>query len=129
MFRKKKENSLNFKTNNHKMKNRYNVNSLVVANLEYINDEIIPIIKRTEQKYIFEIINENGKDRYKEVFTGFIADKEENNDFILPYVVNITKVKEEIPSLSNTVSKYSLLLILDEINTKKTVKKFTKTNK
>ena len=96
MFGKKKEkqknDSLNFKSENYQMKDNYNADNLVVANLEYISSEATPygpMVKKTTQKYIFEILNENGKTRYREIFTGFIADCEESHYFDLPYAVNI----------------------------------------
>ena len=80
MFGKKKEkqknDSLNFKSENDQMKDNYNADNLVVANLKYISSEATPygpMVKKTTQKYIFEILNENGKTRYREIFTGFIA--------------------------------------------------------
>lgn len=38
--------------------------NLVVANLDYISSKLTPygpMVKQTEQKYIFELLNENGK--------------------------------------------------------------------
>ena len=65
MFGKKKQNekkeSLNFKSDNYKLNDdNYVTNNLVVANLEYISSEPTiygPMIKQTEQKYIFELQN------------------------------------------------------------------------
>ena len=68
MFGKKKEkqknDSLKFKSENYQMKDNYNADNLVVANLEFISSEATPyghMDKKTTQKYIFEILNENGK--------------------------------------------------------------------
>lgn len=75
--RKRKNDSLNFKSDNYQMKDRYNTDNLVVGNLEYISSKVTPygpMVKKTTQKYIFKKLNENGKNRYKEIFTGFIAD-------------------------------------------------------
>ena len=133
MFGKKKEkqknDSLNFKSENYQMKDNYNVDNLVVANLEYISSEATPygpMVKKTTQKYIFEILNENGKTRYREIFTGFIADCEESNYFDLPYAVNIITLKEQVPSVANNIPKYGLLLVLNEVNTKNKTKKLKK---
>lgn len=133
MFGKKKEkqknNSLNFKSQNYQMKDSYNADNLVVANLEYISSEPTlygPMAKKTTQKYIFEILNENGKNRYREIFTGFIADSEESHYFDLPYVVNIVALKEQVPSVTNSIPKYGLLLVLNEVNTENKTKKLKK---
>lgn len=133
MFGKKKQNkeeaALCLKSEHYKMKETFESDNLVVANLEYISDEVTPygpMIKRTTQKYLFELINENDKIRYREIFTGFIADSEGNDYFNLPYVVNIVSLKEQEPTIAKQISKYALLLVLDEINTKKTEKKLTR---
>lgn len=126
MFGKKKQNQknnqLNFKSDNYKINDSYKTDDLVVANLEYISSEATPygpMVKQTEQKYIFEMLNENGKTRYREIFTGFIADAEESHYFDLPYVVNIVSLKEHVPSVAENIPKYGLLLVLNEVNTKK----------
>ena len=133
MFGKKKQNQkndqLNFKSDNYKMNDSYKTDDLVVANLEYISSEVTPygpMVKQTEQKYIFEMLNENGKTRYREIFTGFIADAEESNYFDLPYVVNVVSLKEQVPSVAENIPKYGLLLVLNEANTKKLEKKLKK---
>lgn len=133
MFGKKKQNkkkeSLNFKSDNYKMNDNYVTNNLVVANLEYISSEPTPygpMVKQTKQKYIFELLNENGKIRYREIFTGFIADVEESHYFDLPYVVNIVSLKEEVPDVADNIPKYGLLLVLNEANTKKRLKTLKK---
>ena len=124
MFGKgRKNDSLNFKSQNYQMKDNYNIDNLVIANLEYISNEITSyglMIKKTNQKYIFEILNEN---RYREIFTGFIATSERSHYFNLPYVVDIMALKEQVSSVTNSISKYGLLLVLDDINTKNNIKK------
>ena len=133
MFGKKKQNQknnqLNFKSDNYKINDSDKSDDLVVANLEYISSEATPygpMVKQTEQKYIFEMLNENGKTRYREIFTGFIADAEESHYFDLPYVVNIVSLKEQVPSVAENIPKYGLLLVLNEVNTKKLEKKLKK---
>lgn len=133
MFGKKKQNQknnqLNFKSDNYKINDSYKTDDLVVANLEYISSEATPygpMVKQTEQKYIFEMLNENGKTRYREIFTGFIADAEESHYFDLPYVVNIVSLKEQVPSVAENIPKYGLLLVLNEVNTKKLETKLKK---
>lgn len=134
MFGKKKQNekkeSLNFKSDNYKLNDdNYVTNNLVFANLEYISSEPTiygPMIKQTEQKYIFELLNENGKIRYREIFTGFVADAEESHYFDLPYVVNIVPLKEQVPDVADNIPKYGLLLVLNAVNTKKISKTLKK---
>ena len=116
MFRSKKKKSL--VDNNYKMKEAYNTDSLLVANLEWISNEATtygPMVKTTKQKYIFEEVVEEDKIRYRELFTGFVLDLE-NNVFNLPYPVNVRKLKDFIPDISDEVPKYSLLLILNDVN-------------
>ena len=128
MFGKKKDkqkNDLqNFKSEKYQMKESYNAENLVVANLEYISSNASPygpVVKKTTQKYIFEVLNENNKERYREVFTGFIADSK-NHYFDLPYVVNIIALEEQLPSVANSIAKYGLLLVLNDINNNNTRK-------
>ena len=69
-------------------------------------------------------INENGKTRYREIFTGFIFDSNESSHYFdLPYVVNIVPLKDKIPTIPEDFHKYSLLQILDEINEKRLIRK------
>lgn len=133
MFGKKKQNekkeSLNFKSDNYKLNDNYKTDNLVVANLDYISSKLTPygpMVKQTKQKYIFELLNENGKIRYREIFTGFVADAEENHYFDLPYVVNIVSLKEQVPDVADIIPKYGLLLVLNEVNTKKISKALKK---
>lgn len=125
----KKNDQLNFESDNYKMKDNYKTSNLVVANLEFVSSEPTPygpMVNTTTQKYIFEMFSENGKIRYRELFTGFIADSEESHYFELPYIVNIVPLQEQVPSIAKNISKYSLLLILNEVNTKEFEKKIKK---
>lgn len=45
-----------------------------------------------------------------------VADDKESIYFNLPYVVNIISLKELVPSVSKELPKYSLLLLLNEVN-------------
>ena len=129
--RKKEEDSLKFKSENYKMKDNYNKDDLVVANLEYVMSaytDFGPMVKTTKQRYIFEKIEEDGKVRYREVFTGFIADTE-SAYFDLPYVVNIKPIDKVLDKVTETLPKYSLLLAIDEINTTQKVKVKNRNNK
>lgn len=127
--KKKQKESLNFKSGNYKMKDSYKADDLVVANLEYVSSELTlygPMVKTTAQKYIFEMINEDEKIRYREIFTGFIADSDGNQFFDLPYVVNVVTLKEQVPSVADDIPKYGLLLVLNEVNTEKLPKQLKK---
>lgn len=123
MFGKKK--GLNFKNNNYKMKEKYQVSDLVVANLEYVTAEEMPVSHETEQKYLFEKILEDGKIRYREVFTGLIVDSF-SQYFNLPKVINVVSLNEEIKTSVNNISKYALLFVLNEVNAKENSKKLSK---
>lgn len=130
MFGKKKQNqkddSLNFESDNYKMNDSYNADNLIIANLEYKSSEATqygPMVNQTSQKYIFEMVNEKGKIRYREIFTGFIADADKSHYFDLPYVVNVVSLKEQVPSTADVLPKYDLLLVLNEVNTEKLANK------
>ena len=125
-IKKKKENMFNFESKNYKMKDFYDTNDLFVANLEYVSSlvtEYGPMVRTTEQRYIFERVNVDDKVRYREVFTGFISVLDEGNYFDIPYVVNVEFLKDCLSSVSDSISKYGLLLLLDELNVKDDVKK------
>lgn len=116
--RKKDHSTLNFKTNNYEMNDSYDTSNLVVGNLEYVSSKYTdfgPMVEKTKQKYIFEKITEEDKIRYREIFTGFVADTE-SAYFDLPYVVDIVPLKERISNVAERVPKYGLLLLIDEIN-------------
>lgn len=116
--RKKDHSTLNFKTNNYEMNDSYDTSNLVVGNLEYVSSKYTdfgPMVEKTKQKYIFEKITEEDKTRYREIFTGFVADTE-SAYFDLPYVVDIVPLKERISNVAERVPKYGLLLLIDEIN-------------
>lgn len=125
--KKKQKNSVpSFRSENYQLKDHYNSNNLIVANLEYISSTPTmfgPKVKTTKQRYIFEKITNNEKTRYREVFTGFIADSDESHYFDLPYVINIESLEEVFPSVASTIPKYGLLLVLDEVNKQELTKK------
>ena len=119
MFGKnKKKEELKYKTDNYVMPDFFDTSKLVVANLESVTNETeLPSVLTTDQKYIFEVIKEKDKTRYKEVFTGFITDTEDNcHYFNYPYLVNIVSLKEVIPTINEKVPKLSLLLVSNEVN-------------
>ena len=120
--RKKKDNSeVNFKSKNYEMSDTFNSANLVVANLQYVSSKYTdfgPMVETTKQRYIFEKIQEEDKERYREIFTGFIANTSEEY-FDLPYVVNIKPLQEVVPTIASTIPKYGMLLLIDEINKQK----------
>lgn len=121
---KKKEN-LDFETYGYIMPELFNSNNLVVANLEYVSNRVTtngPMVETTEQKYIFERINENGKERFREIFTGFVADNGDAKYFNLPYVVSEVPIREVL-DVADKIPRYGLLLVLNEINFNKENKK------
>ena len=113
-----KKEKLDFETQGYIMPDLLDSNNLVVANLEFVSNRVTtngPMVETTGQKYIFEKINDNGKIRYREVFTGFIADNGGASYFNLPYVVSETPIKEVL-NVTDKIPKYALLLVLNEIN-------------
>lgn len=113
-----KKEKLDFETQGYIMPDLFDSNNLVVANLEFVSNRVTtngPMVETTGQKYIFEKINENGKTRFREVFTGFVADNGEASYFNLPYVVSETPIKEVL-NVAEKLPKYGLLLVLNEIN-------------
>ena len=128
-----KKNNNNIKKNefgdkNYIMKNYYQADQLVVAKFEKISSKATsfgPIVETTEQKYIFEIMQKNSQIKYREIFTGFIADsvddtKENGIDFKyfdLPYVCQIEKFTDYFPELQEkSLPKLSLIWIQNDIN-------------
>lgn len=121
------------------MKGKYRSDKLVVGNFQYIStqeDPHVPMVETTEQKYIFEIIQKgNGDIKYREVFTGDEFDGKPSHkrcDGIelvvmnFPYVVNIEPLSEKMDNVSDMISKSALLLVLNEVNEKRSSKKFNK---
>ena len=107
------------------MKDNYNVDDLMVGNFNYVSSNVTEGgIKevQTDQKYFFEEVLDNGKIKYREIFTGFIADAEENGYFDIPYVVNAIPLRELFQG-KDVLSKYALILVLDKVNTEQKVKK------
>ena len=103
------------------MKDNYNVDDLIVGNLEYISSRVttegIKDIK-TSQKYLFEKVNDNGKTKYREIFTGFIADSKESGCFDVPWIVNLEPLNECFQG-KDVLPRYALLLVLDIVNPRK----------
>ena len=118
----KRKNKCNDKSScqseNYRMKDNYDVENLVSANLKYVSSSVTPygpMDETTDIKYIFEVIKENDKIRYREVCTGFVADTE-NYYFDLPYAINIKPLVEDVTTDKHNVSKNELLLLIHKIN-------------
>lgn len=112
------------------MKEKYSADTLIVSNLTYIPSEEIDqkvMSKTTQLKYFFEPIVENGKTRYREIFTGFIAD-DEPSYFNLPYIEKKKGLFTDYFSnmKGQMIPNLSLLLYLDEINEVKKEKEYRK---
>lgn len=107
----------------YQMKDKYDANNLVIANLarisNYVSDEELnvgPMYEETEQKYIFESFIDNDKIKYREIFTGFVANDEEEY-FMLPYVVNPKPLVDYFPdTLGTKIPKLSFIWMLNDIN-------------
>lgn len=129
--RKKRDHStLGFKSENYEMSESFKSENLVVANLEYVSSKYTdfgPMVEKTRQRYIFEKLQgeTENQPRYREIFTGFIA-KTSEEYFDLPYVVNIKPLQEVVPTVAETIPKYVMLLLVDEINKQKVKVKVTK---
>lgn len=126
--RKKDHSTLNFNTQNYTMNDEYNTENLVVANLQYVSSkptDFGPMVETTKQRYIFEKVEEEDNVRYREVFTGFVA-KDSEEYFDLPYVVNVKPLQEVVPSVAQTIPKYGLLLLVNEVNKQKVKVKVAK---
>lgn len=114
------------KNNDYQMKKSYNADTLVVANLQRLlmdKETFESKSEITEQKYLFELINDNGKSRYREIFTGFIIDTIDINSqdemkFInYPYIYEPQKFTDFFPNTKNKeLSKIDLIWIQNDIN-------------
>ena len=120
MFGKNKKKS-EFGDEEYQMKDNYDTSKLVIARLKRVSRGYVtggPMIKTTCQKYIFEVIEDRrGEEiRYREVFTGFIADSKAEN-FNLPYVYETEKFTDYFPETEGkSLPKLSLIWILNDIN-------------
>ena len=96
-------------------KKEYNTDNLVIANLVVDASNMI-FIGTTDHRYIFENITEEGKEKYREIFTGFVAEKAQDLSD-LPYLKNIVPLNEEVECVGE-ISKFEALLLLNQINSK-----------
>lgn len=109
----------------------YPVAGLVVANLERIPGkikEVGPLIETTEQKYLFEIVEEDGQIQYRELLTGSLfKDKEEYFD--VPYIVNPEPLALYWQEEEKEISSSILLWLLNDINNPKITRRDAKEKK
>lgn len=121
------------------MREKYRTNELVVANMQYISnqeDPHVPMLITSEQKYIFEIIRKkSGNNIYREVFTGCefsgkpSYEKCHGIEVVIwdyPHVVDVEPLNEIVNNVADVIPKYALLLVLNEVNEKRSSKKFNK---
>ena len=130
MFGKKQKNE--FGDKNYKMKDAYEADKLIVGNFQRISGGYMggdgPIVETTEQKYIFESIQEGKKTRYREIFTGFVTDNIDDTSkdginckyFDLPYLYEPEKFTDYFPQTKGlSLPKLSLIWIQNDINYRK----------
>jgi len=102
------------------MKEMYQVNNLAIGNLEYISGDYVKgegLLKRTQQKYIFEDISCGQDKKYREVFTGYVLGLDAQGYYEMPYVVDVKRVDEVLPQMRGLeISKNALLALLNEVN-------------
>ncbi len=106
------------------MKDKYKTSRLYVANLGIINDSSVgvPNFKGKNLKYLFERLETNRGVKYVELFKGYTIYENNGMGFYhdLPYLENITPLKEVMPYINNTVELKDLLLIMKAVNAKDT---------
>lgn len=109
---------LDLKNENYNMKEVYDSANLVAGCLEYVssraNDACTPHIVKVQQRYLFEKIIKNGEEKYREIFTGYIADTI-SVYFDLPYIIDIKPVMDEV-ECAQRIPKYGMLLLFNDIN-------------
>ena len=117
---------MDFAPKKYVMKEIYDANNLVIGTLGYVvsdKTEFGPMMKKTKQIYIFEEIDIDGKVRYQEVFTGFIA-KQKAEYFDLPYIENGEKLTDVLPEyIDAKIPSLGMLLTLNDVNDKKNKQK------
>lgn len=121
---------LHFYEEGYTMKKEYSADGIIVSKLYFVkgNEELFGLISgKTKIKYFFEPIEEDEKIRYREIFTGFIAD-DELAYLDLPY---LSKEKEALTDYFTelkgvTLPKLSLLLYLNKVNEKRKDKTYQK---
>ena len=126
---KSKENSIDLGDKNYKMKDFYNAEDIFVGCFERVSSRIDmddldfgPNIETTEQKYFFEKIKEDGKIKYREIFTGFITESmfdSESSYFNFPYICEISKFVDYFPNTEGKkIPKLSLIWAINDVNCK-----------
>lgn len=133
MFGKNKNNSKNpFGDKGYTMKDYYKPENLIVAKFQRrsnidTEDSFTPMVKTTNQIYIFEIIFDKNEKKYREIFTGFIAYDKDEGILNLPYVVDPIPFTDYFPKTINSkIPKLSLIWILNDINYPKMKKELKK---
>lgn len=123
---------LNFFTKRNNANEVYKTEELVIGRLQYVSDEYTeaaPLHKKTNMYYIFKPIIVEGIVRYLDVLTGLIVD-DMAKYFNTPYIADVDKLTDILPEYKETeISKLGLLLLIDEINTKKLTQTLNLTRK
>lgn len=108
----------------YKMKDYYMSKRLIVAKLKIPRkDSLARSYICLDENYIFEVMpvydndNDEGKVKFREVFTGFIADVE-RDDYLNagPCIVDWYPLTAVLPSVDEKISKLELLWIQNDIN-------------
>ena len=100
------------------MKESYNADDLYLARLKWVSSDNVdfsgPMNKETEIKYLFEKEGE----KYKEIFTGFEANKKEKH-FNLPYAIDVVPLIEAHKDLRGTIfPRLGMLTLFNVVNKK-----------
>lgn len=118
-YSKDGENKNKYGDKGYQMKDVYYADELIVGNLQRLSSSITnysSMVESTEQKYIFEIVDDGKKIKYREIFTGFIVDNQADF-FDIPYVVNIALFTDYFPeTIGLELSKLSLIWIQNDLN-------------
>lgn len=110
----------------------YNINNLFVGNI-LCNQNILSSYNLstnlTNQRFIFELIESKNGNMYREIFSGFIVSDISINDYQLS-IINIEPITKYYPN-SNIIkiSNLELFLLQNEINSKKTKKRYIRKKK
>ena len=120
------------KDNKYISKEFYNINNLFVANI-LCNQNILSSYSLpnnlTNQRFIFELIESKNGNMYREIFSGFIVSDMPINDY--PFSIeNIESLTKYYTNSNITrISNLELFLLQNEINSKKTKKRYIRKKK
>ena len=107
---------------NYIMSDTYLANDLVVAEIGTVEESNCCniITRKVEQKYICEIVNFDGKPKFREIFTGLIIDTKDgmsDSGSNLPIIISHEPLIKVIPgTLGRKIPKLSLIWLMNDIN-------------